>query len=55
LRALLEPALAGAESLRLLALAALVAGGFVAFVALILAFGVTGWRELRGQFRRQPA
>jgi putative peptidoglycan lipid II flippase len=55
LRALLEPALAAAEPIRLLALAALVAAGFIAFAALILALGVTHWRELRGQFRRQLA
>jgi putative peptidoglycan lipid II flippase len=55
LRSLLEPALAGATTIRLGALAALVAAGFIAFMALILLFGVTHWRELRGQFRRLPA
>jgi putative peptidoglycan lipid II flippase len=54
-RAVLEPALAGATATRLAALAGLVAVGFLAFAALILLLGVTHWRELRGQFRRQPA
>ena len=55
LRSLLDPALAGAVAVRLAALAGLVAAGFAAFTALILLLGVTHWRELRGQFRRQPA
>ncbi len=55
LRALLGPALAGPEMLRLGALAGLVAAGIVTFATLILALGVTDWRELRGQLRRQPA
>jgi putative peptidoglycan lipid II flippase len=55
LRWVLEPALAGAMIVRLVGLAALVGGGLVAFVAAILALRVTGWRELRAQFRRQPA
>ena len=55
LRLLLAPALAGPEAGRLLALAGLVAAGIVLFGALVLAFGVTDWRELRGQLRRQPA
>jgi putative peptidoglycan lipid II flippase len=50
LRALLAPALAGPEIWRLGALA-----GLVAFAALALALGVTDWRELRGQLRRQAA
>jgi hypothetical protein len=56
LRVMLEPALAGgAMTMRLAALAGLVAAGLVAFLALILLLGVVNWRELRGQFRRQPA
>ncbi|MGE5272055.1 MAG: murein biosynthesis integral membrane protein MurJ [Thiohalocapsa sp.] len=55
LRLLLAPALAGAEAVRLLALAALVLGGIASFAALVLALGITDWRELRGQLRRQAA
>jgi peptidoglycan biosynthesis protein MviN/MurJ (putative lipid II flippase) len=55
LRAVLDPALAGAMTLRLTALAGLVAGGMIAFLALSLLLGVVRWRELRRQFRRQPA
>ena len=55
LRLLLAPALAGPELLRLLALAALIAAGLFSFGGSILALRVTGWRELRGQLRRQPA
>lgn len=55
LRLALESALAGPLMLRLGALAGLVAAGIVVFGALILALGVTDWRELRGQLRRQPA
>jgi len=55
LRLALAPALSGPPALRLAALAGLIAAGAVAFGALILALGVTGWRELRGQLRRQPA
>ncbi|HTZ35844.1 MAG TPA: lipid II flippase MurJ, partial [Stellaceae bacterium] len=55
LRALLAPALDGATPARLAALAALVAAGLASFTALVLLLGVTHWRELRGQFRRQPA
>ncbi len=58
LHAALWPAFAGPTLLRLAALAALVAAGMASFAALILAFGVTGWRELRGQLMRsrgQPA
>ena len=40
---------------RLAALAGLIAAGFVVFGALVVALGVTDWRDLRGQFRRQPA
>jgi putative peptidoglycan lipid II flippase len=54
-RAVLEPALDGATTMRLAALAGLVVAGLVAFAALILLLGVTDWRELRGQFRRQLA
>ena len=42
----LAPALAGPTPLRLAALAGLVAAGLVAFAALVLALGVTDWREL---------
>jgi hypothetical protein len=55
LRMLLAPALAGPEILRLGALSGLVAAGVVAFAVLIVALGVTDWRELRGQLRRQAA
>jgi putative peptidoglycan lipid II flippase len=51
----MAPALAGSPLLRLAALAGLIAAGAAVFAALVLAFGVTGWRELRGQLRRQPA
>jgi putative peptidoglycan lipid II flippase len=52
LRIMLEPALAGPLMVRLGALSALVAAGFITFGGLVLCFGVTGWRELRGQFMR---
>jgi putative peptidoglycan lipid II flippase len=55
LRLLLAPALSGPALLRLGALAGLVAAGAIAFALLILALGVTDWRELRGRLRRQPA
>jgi putative peptidoglycan lipid II flippase len=55
LRIVLAPTFAGPAMLRLAALAALIAAGLVSFGALVLAFGVTDWRELRGQLRRQPA
>jgi len=55
LRAVLETALGGATLEQLAALTGLVTAGFVAFMGLILLLGVTHWRELRGQFRRQPA
>jgi putative peptidoglycan lipid II flippase len=58
LRLMLAPALAGPLILRLGALSALVAAGFIVFGALVLGFRVTGWRELRGQLMRsrgQPA
>ena len=58
LRLLLAPALAGSTMLRLGALAGLIAAGLISFGALILALGVTDWRELRGQLMRsrgQPA
>jgi len=51
----LSPALAGPAVLKLAALAGLMAAGAIVFAALILALGVTDWRELRGQLRRQPA
>jgi putative peptidoglycan lipid II flippase len=55
LRAALEPALAGAMTMRLAALAGLIAAGLGAFLALTLLLGVVGWRDLRGQLRRIPA
>jgi len=55
MRAALAPLLAAAMMWRLAALAGLVAGGLVAFLILILALGVTHWRELRGQFGGQTA
>jgi putative peptidoglycan lipid II flippase len=51
----LAPALAGPPMLKLAALAGLIVAGAAVFAALILALGVTDWRELRGQLRRQPA
>ncbi len=41
--------------LRFAALAGLIATGLLSFGGLILALGVTDWRELRGRMRRQPA
>jgi putative peptidoglycan lipid II flippase len=55
LRLALAPLLTGATAWRLMALAGLVASGLLAFLLLVLALRVTGWRELRGQFSRQPA
>jgi putative peptidoglycan lipid II flippase len=55
LRLALTPLLTETAPWRLAALAGLVAGGFATFMLLILALRVTGWRELRGQFGRQPA
>jgi putative peptidoglycan lipid II flippase len=54
LRLMLAPALVGPLMLRLAALSALIAAGVIVFGALALAFGVTGWRELRGQLMRSP-
>ncbi|HML10878.1 MAG TPA: murein biosynthesis integral membrane protein MurJ [Stellaceae bacterium] len=48
LRVGLDPALSGGgATMRLAALAALVAGGLLAFLALILALGIVRWRDLR--------
>ena len=47
LRLALAPALDGAAILRLGALFGLIAGGAAIFAGLILALGVTGWRDLR--------
>jgi putative peptidoglycan lipid II flippase len=55
LRMALAPLLSGATAWRLAALSGLVASGLVTFLLLILALGVTGWRELRGQFGSQSA
>ena len=55
LRIVLAGALAGPVLLRLCALSALIAAGIVVFGALVMALGVTGWSDLRRQFRRQPA
>ncbi|HVH79270.1 MAG TPA: murein biosynthesis integral membrane protein MurJ, partial [Stellaceae bacterium] len=55
LRAIIEPILAGPMTLRLAALAGLVAAGLLTFLALVLLLGVVKWRELRAQFRRLPA
>ena len=55
LRLLLAGELEGRLLVRLGALAGLVAAGLVTFAALIFALGVTDWRRLRGQLRRQPA
>ena len=51
----LAPALTGPAAIRLAALAGLIAAGAAVFALVVLALGVTGWRELRGQLRRQPA
>jgi hypothetical protein len=55
LRLALAPLLAATTAWRLAALTGLVTGGLAAFLLLILVLRVTGWRELRGQFGRQPA
>ena len=55
LRFALAPGLGGPLVMRLGALAGLIAAGFAVFAILIVLLGVTGWHELRGQFRRQPA
>jgi putative peptidoglycan lipid II flippase len=55
LRDALAAAIAGPSALRLAALAALVAAGFLSFALLGLALGVARWRELRGRLRRLPA
>ncbi len=55
LRLVLAPAMSGSAMLRLAALAAMIAAGLLSFAGLALAFGVTDWRKLRGQLRRQPA
>ncbi len=55
LRLLLDPAVAGPALMRLATLALMILAGIVAFAALVLALGVTDWRELRGQLRRQAA
>jgi len=55
LRLALADALAGPTTLRLTALAGLISAGAVVFGALAVGLGVTGWRDLRRQFRRQPA
>ena len=58
LRLAFAPALSGSTLLRVAALAGLVAAGLISFGALILALGITDWRELRGRLVRkgdQPA
>ena len=55
LRLVLAPLLGDALAWRLTALGGLVAGGLAAFLVLAFAFGVARWRDLRGQFGRQPA
>ena len=55
LRLALADALAGPTTLRLAALAGLISAGAAVFGALAVGLGVTGWRDLRRQFRRQPA
>jgi putative peptidoglycan lipid II flippase len=54
-RAALDPMLGSPGILQFIALAALVGGGLLVFAGLAIAFGVVGWRELRGRLRRQPA
>jgi uncharacterized membrane protein YidH (DUF202 family) len=41
--------------LRLGALTGLIGAGVVLFGVLVVGLGVTGWSDLRRQFRRQPA
>jgi len=55
LRLVLAPLLGDALAWRLTALGGLVAGGLAAFLVFAFAFGVARWRDLRGQFGRQPA
>jgi len=55
LRAALAPALAGAASVRIVALAGLVGSGLAAFAILALVLGIADWRHLWGRLRRQPA
>jgi putative peptidoglycan lipid II flippase len=55
LRIALAGALAGSVSLRLGALTGLIGAGVVLFGVLVVGLGVTGWSDLRRQFRRQPA
>jgi putative peptidoglycan lipid II flippase len=55
LRLALAPALAGAAPVRLLALFGLIGAGVAIYAGLILALGVTGWRDLRGRLGRQSA
>jgi hypothetical protein len=49
------PALAQPGLIRAVTLAGLIAAGSAAYGGLVLALGVTGWRDLRNRFRRQPA
>jgi len=55
LRVALTPALGDAAVTRLAALFGLIGAGAAIFAGLIVMLGVTGWHELRRQFRRQPA
>jgi len=55
LRMALAGALAGPVTLRLGALVGLIAAGAAVFGVLVVGLGVTGWSDLRRQFRRQPA
>jgi putative peptidoglycan lipid II flippase len=55
LRLLLAAALGGPALIRLGALAGLLAAGLFSFGGLVLGLGVTDWREVRGQLRRQAA
>ena len=55
LRLALAPALAGPGLMRVATLAGLIGVGATVFAGLIVALGVTGWRDLRNRLRRQPA
>ncbi len=54
-QSLMAPMLAGAQWLRLLGLAALIALGLAAYGGLALAFGAAEWSELRRRLRREAA
>jgi putative peptidoglycan lipid II flippase len=55
LRVALDPVLQAGAAWRLAALTGLVTAGFAVFLLLVVALGVVRWRDVRGQFGRQPA